>query len=76
MGEILDNNSNIENLGLYAYHNNTEFFCIDENGYVYMNGATRNGDEDGGVIIENSYIDNSTLNNISITDKVKISNIF
>jgi len=64
MGDILSNN--IETLGLYAYHDNTEFFCVDENGYVFLNGQSSNGSETGGVNISNSVIEDSTLTNITL----------
>ena len=62
-----------EQLGLYAFHDGTLFAQIDENGYVYFNGATDNEDETGGVNIKdchikNSTIDNSIINNNTIND--------
>ena len=66
MGDILTDN--IETLGLYAYHDNTEFFCIDENGYVFLNGQNDDESETGGVNISNSIIGDSTLSNSIIED--------
>ena len=67
MGELSkDNTHNL--LGLYAYHDNTNFLQIDENGYIYLNGGTDDGSENGGVNITDAYITNSTLEDISITN--------
>lgn len=60
------NHNLTDTLGLYAFHENTEFFCIDENGYVYLNGGTDDGSENGGINITNAYITNSTLENVNI----------
>ena len=61
------NHNLTDTLGLYAFHEDTEFFCIDENGYVYLNGGTDDNSENGGVNITNAYITNSTLSGVTLT---------
>lgn len=66
MGELSkDKTHNL--LGIYAYHDNTNFLQIDEEGYIYLNGKTDDDSENGGVHITEAYITNSTLEDISIT---------
>ena len=66
MGELSKDNTN-NLLGLYAYHDNTNFLQIDENGYIYLNGKTDDDSENGGVNITDAYIINSSLEDVSIT---------
>ena len=66
MGILNSNNS--DKLGLYAFHDNTEFFCIDEDGYVILNGHTEDNTETGGVSINEAIISNTTINDSVLID--------
>lgn len=46
---------------------NKEYFVIDRNGYVFLNGGTNGGTANGGVTISKGYITDSTLNNVKLT---------
>ena len=73
MGDVHNISTNKTTLGLYGFHEETEFFCIDENGYVYLNGGTDNNTENGGVNITNAYMTDSTLSGIVLTDTLNLN---
>ena len=48
--------NNIEKLGLYAFHDNTNFVEINEDGYVFLNGRTKDGSETSGINIQYAHL--------------------
>ena len=54
---------------------NSEYFSIDKNGYVFLNGGINGNTASGGVNIKNAYITDSTLRNVTISGGNLYSNL-
>ena len=60
IGVLGNNTTNTETFGLYAFKQGQKFFCVDEEGYLYLDGG----------LDQNSRIANVTLGNCKLEDNL------
>ena len=72
---ILNFNNTVYTDSMVGFHDSSGVFYLDNNGYLYINGTTSNGDEEAIVQINGALMGNSTLSNITFIDEIKTSNL-
>jgi len=64
---IFTSSSTLSTEDLLDVLSSSEYFLIDKNGKVFLNGGINGRTLDGGASISNAYITNSTLYNVELT---------
>ena len=61
-------------LGLYAFHDNTLFAEINEDGYIFLDGITEDESETGAIVIKDAYLTSCTIDNSSLSGDITANN--
>jgi hypothetical protein len=72
---ILNFNNSVYSDNMIAFHDSDSVFYLDNNGYLLINGSSRDGSEEAIAQITGALIDNSTLSNIVFVENIQTSNL-